>query len=59
MTDYTMNEKMIIVQYTVKKFENEEIVIEKLKPLLSEKVHSKNHRHTNWNSKSSKNTYLN
>ena len=32
-----MNEKMILVQYTIKKFENEEMVIEKLKSILSEK----------------------
>ena len=37
MTDYSMNEKMIIVQYTIKKYENEDIVIEKLKDILSEK----------------------
>ena len=37
MTDYSMNEKMIIVQYAIKKYENEETVIEKLKTILSEK----------------------
>ena len=37
MTDYTMNEKMILVQCAIKKFENEETVIEKLKTILSEK----------------------
>ncbi len=37
MTDYSMNEKMIIVQYAIKKYENEDIVIEKLKDILSEK----------------------
>ncbi len=37
MTDYSTNEKMIIVQYTIKKFENEEKVIEKLKSILPEK----------------------
>ncbi len=37
MTDYSMNEKMIIVQYAIKKYENEETVIEKLKDILSEK----------------------
>jgi hypothetical protein len=37
MTDYSMNEKMIIVQYTIKKYENEDIVIEKLKSVFSEK----------------------
>jgi hypothetical protein len=37
MTDYTTNEKMILVQYAIKKYENEETVIEKLKTILSEK----------------------
>ena len=37
MADYSMNEKMIIVQYAIKKYENEDIVIEKLKDILSEK----------------------
>ncbi len=37
MTDYSINEKMILVQYAIKKYENEETVIEKLKAILSEK----------------------
>jgi len=37
MTDYSTNEKMILVQYAIKKYENEETVIEKLKIILSEK----------------------
>ena len=37
MTDYSMNEKLIIVQYAIKKYENEDILIEKLKSVLSEK----------------------
>jgi len=37
MTDYSMNEKMILVQYAIKKYENEDTVIEKLKDILSEK----------------------
>ena len=37
MPDYTMNEKMILVQYAIKKYENEETVIKKLKTILSEK----------------------
>jgi hypothetical protein len=37
MADYTTNEKMILVQYAIKKYENEETVIEKLKAILSEK----------------------
>ena len=32
-----MNEKMIIVQYGIKKFENEDTLVEKLKSILSEK----------------------
>ncbi|MBA0908209.1 MAG: hypothetical protein ITD33_04220 [Nitrosarchaeum sp.] len=37
MTDYSPNEKIILVQYAIKKYENEEIIIEKLKTILSEK----------------------
>jgi len=37
MTEYSSNEKMILVQYAIKKYENEEIVIEKLKAILPEK----------------------
>ena len=37
MTDYSANEKMILVQYAIKKYENEETIIEKLKTILSEK----------------------
>ena len=37
MTDYSMNEKMVIVQYGIKKFENEDTLVEKLKSILSEK----------------------
>lgn len=37
MTDYSMNEKMILIQYAIKKYENEETIIEKLKTILSEK----------------------
>ena len=37
MKDYSMNEKMIIIQYAIKKYENEETIIEKLKSVLSEK----------------------
>ena len=37
MTDFSMNEKMILVQYAIQKYENEETVIEKLKTILSEK----------------------
>ena len=34
---YSSDEKMIIVQYAIKKFENETTVIEKLKPNFPEK----------------------
>ena len=37
MTDYSMNEKMILVQYAIKKYEKEEVLLEKLKSVLSEK----------------------
>jgi len=37
MTDYSINEKMIIVQYGIKKYESEDTLIEKLKSILSEK----------------------
>ena len=37
MTEYSMDEKMILVQYAIKKYENEETVFEKLKSILSEK----------------------
>lgn len=37
MTEFSLEEKIILIQYGIKKFENEEIVVEKLKPILSEK----------------------
>ena len=37
MTEYSMNEKMTIVQYAIKKYENETDLIEKLQSILSEK----------------------
>lgn len=37
MSNYSTNEKMILVQYAIKKYENEEIIIEKLKSILPEK----------------------
>ncbi len=37
MTDYSMNEKIILVQYAIKKYENEATLLEKLKSILSEK----------------------
>ena len=37
MAEFTFDEKTILVQYGIKKYENEEIVLEKLKGILSEK----------------------
>jgi len=37
MTEFSFEEKTILVQYAIKKFENEEIVLEKLKNILPEK----------------------
>ena len=37
MTDFSMIEKMILVQYAIKKYENEATLLEKLKSILSEK----------------------
>lgn len=37
MTEFPSEEKTILVQYAIKKFENEEIVLEKLKNILPEK----------------------
>jgi len=37
MTEYSMNEKMILIQYAIKKYENEATLFEKLKTILSEK----------------------
>jgi hypothetical protein len=37
MTEFSSEEKTILVQYAIKKFENEEIVLEKLKNILPEK----------------------
>ncbi|MCV0410482.1 hypothetical protein [Nitrosopumilus sp.] len=37
MTEFSSEEKTILVQYAIKKFENEEIVLEKLKNTLPEK----------------------
>ena len=37
MADYSSTEKMILIQYAIKKYENEEKIFEKLKPILSEK----------------------
>ncbi len=37
MTEFSSEEKTILVQYGIKKHENEETVVEKLKTILSEK----------------------
>lgn len=37
MTEFSSDEKIVLVQYGIKKYENEEIVTEKLKAILSEK----------------------
>lgn len=37
MTDLTFNDKMILVQFAIQKYENETMLIEKLKTVLSEK----------------------
>ena len=37
MTEYSMNDKMILVQYAIKKYENEATLIEKLGTILPEK----------------------
>ena len=36
MGDFSLEEKMVIVQYAIKKYENEETLVEKLKPILPE-----------------------
>ena len=37
MSDFSLEEKMVILQYAIKKYENEETLVEKLKTVLSEK----------------------
>ena len=37
MTEFSSEEKTILVQHAIKKYENEETLIEKLKTVLSEK----------------------
>ena len=37
MTEFSFIEKTILVQYGIKKYENEEIIFEKLKTIMSEK----------------------
>lgn len=36
MADLSINEKMILIQYTIKKYENEQVLVDKLRTLLSE-----------------------
>jgi hypothetical protein len=35
--DLSFNDKLILVQYTIQKYENEAVLLEKLKTILSEK----------------------
>ena len=37
MVDLTFNDKMVLVQFAIQKYENEAMLIEKLKTVLSEK----------------------
>ncbi|RDJ32235.1 MAG: hypothetical protein DWQ18_09000 [Crenarchaeota archaeon] len=37
MADFTADEKIILIQYAIKKYENEEEVLSKLKTILPEK----------------------
>ena len=37
MIELSTNEKMILIQYSIKKYDQEELLIEKLKSILSEK----------------------
>ena len=37
MTEYSTDEKMVLVQYAIKKYENEATLIEKLQSIISEK----------------------
>jgi hypothetical protein len=37
MIEYSMNEKMILIQHAITKYENEAMLFEKLKSILSEK----------------------
>lgn len=37
MTDLSFNDKLVLVQYAIQKYENEAALIEKLKTVLSEK----------------------
>ena len=42
MTEFSSTEQTILVQYGIKKYENEEIVFEKLKTIMSEKYIQRN-----------------
>jgi hypothetical protein len=37
MTDLTFNERMVLIQHAIKKYENEAVLLEKLKSVLPEK----------------------
>lgn len=42
MTEYSSEEKIILIQYAIKKYENEEEVIQKLNSILPEKEVQRN-----------------
>ena len=42
MTEFSSTEKTILVQYGIQKYENEEIVFEKLKTIMTEKEIQRN-----------------
>ena len=42
MSEFSSTEQTILVQYGIKKYENEEIVVEKLKTIMSEKYIQRN-----------------
>lgn len=37
MADFSFNDKLILVQYAIQKYENEALLLEKLKTILSDK----------------------
>ncbi|MGH1521029.1 MAG: hypothetical protein ACRBB2_01465 [Nitrosopumilus sp.] len=37
MSEFSLDEKVILIQHAIKKYENEEVLTEKLKTILSEK----------------------
>ncbi len=55
MAELSKDEKMTLIQYAIKKYENEEVLIEKLKRILSEKDVQIGIDTSYWNSKSKEN----